>query len=580
MLLPTATNNNKTNIIVMSSAEIAANTHVLPVYLHKKVKGYTVVDEDIYTRFKTVRLHDCCGYVRTGTTCLHHLIMPRKPGYVIDHKDNNPYNNTRENLRYATFEQNAQNSIGKGSSKPGEVKSSKYLGVSWDSHRRRWHSRYGATYIGRFPENKEIHAAYAYDLYVTLKLGVEGTKINGVNVPDDWDENFVFPENRPKKQREFGNGVYEYRRFFDANGRENVLYEARYSFGGKNIRIETCFSTPEEADAVATEARRILAQNEFEKHVDAEIPINAEGHAYISVIDSEDIRHEIIVDDFRYIYLNRYKWHINAYGYATTTKDSKHISMHRYIMQAVGVEGLDDSTKVVDHINGNRLDNRLENLRLVSHAVNAHNRKLDKTTTQSQYIGVLPTKAGDKWTSRVSKDGVVYNCGTFNDPIKAAIAYNNKAIELYGEHANINMGLPTTLSAIRQQETVISDDEDICNNSGDSDGVDDCDNDRSDNSNEDGENDSDNEPPSTVAPKKKSKNLQSQYTGVRTGKNIWWAEVSSSVDGKRKMLRYGPYDSEIDAALAYNQLKKKVINKGLPNRTVELYRVYQREQKK
>lgn len=49
-------------------------------------------------------------YVRSGPLLLHRLIMGAERGQIVDHKDGNTLNNTRENLRFCTHAQNMQNS--------------------------------------------------------------------------------------------------------------------------------------------------------------------------------------------------------------------------------------------------------------------------------------------------------------------------------------------------------------------------------------------------------------------------------------------------------------------------------------
>jgi hypothetical protein len=79
---------------------------------------------------------------------------------------------------------------------------------------------------------------------------------------------------------------------------------------------------------------------------------------------------EIIVDDDKFEELNRFTWFINRYAYTSVPNkyiksDKKtQLPMHRYLTNCP--KGLE-----VDHINGNKLDNRLENLEVVTHEVNA-----------------------------------------------------------------------------------------------------------------------------------------------------------------------------------------------------------------
>jgi hypothetical protein len=76
---------------------------------------------------------------------------------------------------------------------------------------------------------------------------------------------------------------------------------------------------------------------------------------------------EILVDDDKFEELNKIRWYVNGKGYAfaTTKKDGKSKSyfMHRFLTNCP--KGL-----VVDHINANRLDNRLENLEIVTQKEN------------------------------------------------------------------------------------------------------------------------------------------------------------------------------------------------------------------
>jgi hypothetical protein len=52
---------------------------------------------------------------------------------------------------------------------------------------------------------------------------------------------------------------------------------------------------------------------------------------------------------------------------------------------------------------------------------------------------VYYVKKYNKWRSSINKNYIAYNLGKFDTEIEAAIAYNVKAIELYGEQANLNI---------------------------------------------------------------------------------------------------------------------------------------------
>lgn len=140
-----------------------------------------------------------------------------------------------------------------------------------------------------------------------------------------------------------------------------------------------------------------------------------------------------LVDDEDFEYLNQFKWYAHKRGgnyYAERCHKGKIIIMHNVIMNPI-------NGFFVDHIFHNGLDNRKSQLRLATRAQNNANRRARKNAT-SKYLGVAFEKDRKKWTARIRKDKIGYRLGSFNTEIEAAIAYNNKAIELHGEFANLN----------------------------------------------------------------------------------------------------------------------------------------------
>ena len=104
--------------------------------------------------------------------------------------------------------------------------------------------------------------------------------------------------------------------------------------------------------------------------------------------------------------------------------------MHRLILNAKKGEQ-------VDHINRNGLDNRKKNLRLCSHSQNGINRPFQKNNS-SGFKGVHKYKYGGKWEVSIEKGGKNFYVGVFSDKKEAALAYNKKAKELFGEFAYQN----------------------------------------------------------------------------------------------------------------------------------------------
>ena len=82
---------------------------------------------------------------------------------------------------------------------------------------------------------------------------------------------------------------------------------------------------------------------------------------------------------------------------------------------------------VVDHVNNDKSNNRLENLQLISHRENTSK---DKKGYSSQYVGVTWNKSTSKWLSRIVIEGELKYLGSFTYEIEAAEAYQTKLKEL------------------------------------------------------------------------------------------------------------------------------------------------------
>ena len=97
---------------------------------------------------------------------------------------------------------------------------------------------------------------------------------------------------------------------------------------------------------------------------------------------------------------------------------------------------LDDSRLEVDHINGDKWDNRKCNLRIVTHADNMKNRKLDKRN-KSGYTGVKETKTGT-WNAQIYCDGKYINLGTYKTKEEAVKARKSGEEKYFGKFAHEN----------------------------------------------------------------------------------------------------------------------------------------------
>ena len=84
----------------------------------------------------------------------------------------------------------------------------------------------------------------------------------------------------------------------------------------------------------------------------------------------------------------------------------------------------------VDHINGDRSDNRVENLRGVTRGENCRSFNTPRNNTSSVYRGVSWNKEKSRWFVRVVYEKIAYRLGYFACEKEAALAYNYKAQEL------------------------------------------------------------------------------------------------------------------------------------------------------
>ncbi|WP_143004434.1 HNH endonuclease [Halomonas shengliensis] len=126
-------------------------------------------------------------------------------------------------------------------------------------------------------------------------------------------------------------------------------------------------------------------------------------------------------------------WYVSQYGYLVrrvrgARRDENKEFFHRVVAGA-------GPSEQVDHINGDKLDNRRENLRICSHADNMKNRKTHRNNG-SGFKGVYPDR--NKWRAKITVNGKVHRLGTFETPAEAHGAYCRAAKEFHKDYARLS----------------------------------------------------------------------------------------------------------------------------------------------
>ncbi len=137
------------------------------------------------------------------------------------------------------------------------------------------------------------------------------------------------------------------------------------------------------------------------------------------------------MDAADYPALSRHKWHATGRKapYAARTEGRKNIMMHREIMRPP--EGM-----IVDHRNGNGLDNRRANLRICTQEQNMQNSR-GRAVRKSRFKGVFPRRG--RWEAKVTHHGYTRYLGLFDNEVEAAKARDRKALEVFGASAWLNL---------------------------------------------------------------------------------------------------------------------------------------------
>jgi hypothetical protein len=140
-----------------------------------------------------------------------------------------------------------------------------------------------------------------------------------------------------------------------------------------------------------------------------------------------------IVDDDVLESVRQYKWHLTAKGYA---KRGNRGFLHRVVWE---LKHGSAPSGFLDHINRNKLDCRLENLRIATRTQNEWNKGIVKSRVGFLGVG----KHHNRFRARATINGKSIHCGTFSSAIEAAMRYDEVVLSAHGEFActNADLGL-------------------------------------------------------------------------------------------------------------------------------------------
>ena len=143
-----------------------------------------------------------------------------------------------------------------------------------------------------------------------------------------------------------------------------------------------------------------------------------------------------LVDNRDFYLVSCFNWHARKRGnnfYAERYSNGRIVYMHRFIL------GCETGT-IVDHKNGNGLDNRRTNIRLCSRTENNRNKRIQHNN-KSGFKGVVHVdnpKSHKKWKAIIKVDGRSKSLGYFYNKIDAALCYNLNAQKYFGKFACLN----------------------------------------------------------------------------------------------------------------------------------------------
>jgi hypothetical protein len=354
------------------------------------IVGYTTVSPEDFEWLNKHKWYRSCDYVQTNISGrgvrMSRLIMSRMlgkdvpPDLQVEHKNIDPLDNSRENLRLATH---AQNSLNRRKRKNT---TSAFYGVSFNKQYAQFESY--TTIDGKRAHfgyyDAEEDAAKAYDIAV---IDAPDVAFRPRNFPHMSEEelraSFALKNKRVKMSR-----------FRGVAWRRNVAVASILVNGTAHFLLR---SQDEEECARAYDAYVVLHRLNRPLNFPEEHPGFSPDRPVKTGKEDVDENTVRLADADDYDKVKCYSTCVHAAGYVLIRVGRKSLGLHRYIMNVT------DPAIEVDHISGDRYDNRKANLRYSDNRQNARNKR-KRAGCSSQYIGVCKTPNGTFRASMKKED--------------------------------------------------------------------------------------------------------------------------------------------------------------------------------
>ena len=384
--------------------------------------GYVYLQVLIQGKPKNVRAHRAAYLIRHNTIPV-----------IVDHINGDKMDNRIANLRPATRSQNGCNQ------KVVTTSSSGYRGVyqsgcKWVASIR---SGGSSLYIGLYDDAET--AAAAYDL-AAKELHGEFATINGVNIPSGLSIDTKPRHHRSRSESDLVDRIRA--RFYLCGESDEVKYKLSNTDIKRKSKTPRRLKQPCDNKNGMVNVLGIGVKVDHLRHVllNGKFPDKKPKHDRCRHLDlsKADDRFLLVCDLLAVVdydketglfkKLGKIIGGVNREGYEFFSHAGKLLSSHRMAYLLTYNEWPD----VVDHINGDRIDNRISNLRGATHKQNSQNRPSRQGS--SEYKGVCYRSDRSKWVADIDGKRI----GSFNTEEEAAKAYDEQAQINHGEFAKLN----------------------------------------------------------------------------------------------------------------------------------------------